>query len=174
MYKAVILDRDGVLNTDLGTYAYRLEELRIEEGVPQALQTLKSKGYLLIVITNQAGIAKGLYTSRDVIACYHKIQQACGNVLDGLYFSPYHPDYSASLGRKPGYLLFERAIAKYRISVNDSWMVGDKERDLIPAAKVGIPNRVLISHEPSAIIGSIATHRASSLLETVNSYILRV
>lgn len=138
MSKAVFLDRDGVLNVEVGDYVWKLEELIIEERVTESLLALKSAGFRMIVVTNQAGIAKGLYTAEDVWACHQKIQNACGGLLDMLYFSPWHPVASESLGRKPGTLLFEKGLARFGVDPALSWMIGDKERDLIPAHKLGM------------------------------------
>jgi D-glycero-D-manno-heptose 1,7-bisphosphate phosphatase len=137
--KCVFLDRDGVLNEDRSDYLYRLEDLVIPDGVTEALQLLKNAGYLLIVITNQAGIAKGLYDPEAVYAIHQKMQEASGNALNDIYFSPYHPQYSGnSLSRKPGSLLLEKAIAKYDIDPDQSWMIGDRDRDMEAGQKVGL------------------------------------
>ncbi|NDK56739.1 D-glycero-alpha-D-manno-heptose-1,7-bisphosphate 7-phosphatase [Pontibacter fetidus] len=136
--KCVFLDRDGVLNRERGDYTYKLDEFEVISGVPEALALLKQNGYLLIVVTNQGGIAKGLYTREDVMACHQKLQQSCGNLLDAIYYAPSHPNYSESLSRKPDSLMLERAIAKHNIDVNYSWMVGDSLRDLEAADKVGV------------------------------------
>lgn len=143
--KCVFLDRDGVLNEDRSDYLYRLEDLVIPDGVTEALQLLKNAGYLLIVITNQAGIAKGLYDPEAVYAIHQKMQEASGNALDDIYFSPYHPQYSGnSLSRKPGSLLLEKAIAKYDIDPDQSWMIGDRDRDMEAGQKVGLKTIHLI------------------------------
>lgn len=137
--KCVFLDRDGVLNEDRTDYLYRLEDLIIPDGVTEALRLLKNAGYLLIVITNQAGIAKGLYDPEAVYAIHKKMQEASGDALDDIYFSPYHPQYSGkSLSRKPGSLLLEKAIAKYDIDPDQSWMIGDRDRDMEAGQKVGL------------------------------------
>jgi D-glycero-D-manno-heptose 1,7-bisphosphate phosphatase len=137
--KCVFLDRDGVLNEDCPDYLYDLKKLVIPEGVAEALRLLKDAGYLLIVITNQAGIAKGLYTAENVYAIHDALQQASGNALDDLYFSPYHPGYSGnSLSRKPGSLLIEKAMAKYEIDPAQSWMIGDRDRDMEAGKNVGL------------------------------------
>ncbi|HEX8547673.1 MAG TPA: HAD family hydrolase [Cytophagaceae bacterium] len=139
MNKCVFLDRDGVLNKDKVDYVYKLEDHIILNKVPEALKLLKDAGYLLVIITNQSGIAKGLYTSDAVKLCYDALQEACGGIIDGLYYAPYHPDYdSECLTRKPDSLMFEKAIAKFNVDVHASWMVGDKARDLVPAAKLGL------------------------------------
>ncbi len=139
MNKCVFLDRDGVLNEDRADYVYRVKDFIIPDGVSEALRLLKDAGYLLIVITNQAGIAKGLYTRDDVMVCYDYLQQQCGNVIDDIYYSPHHPQYnSASLTRKPGSLMLEKAMAKYGIIPNNSWMIGDALRDMQAGRRVGV------------------------------------
>lgn len=143
----IFLDRDGVLNKERGAYTFRPDDFEVEEGVGKALQMLKAAGYLLIVITNQGGIAKGLYTRKDMLACHEKLQKETGALIDDLYYSPYHPDYSQSLGRKPGTLLFERALARYDYPPHVCWMVGDQERDLLPAKALGM-RTVFIGQHP--------------------------
>lgn len=136
--KCVFLDRDGVLNKDYVDYSYRLSRFHVLSGVPEALYQLRSKGYRLVVVTNQSGIAQGIYTLRQMEICHIFLQDACEHVIDHIYFSPYHPSVTASLARKPGTLMFEKAIAKFDIDVKRSWMIGDRGRDIIPARAMGI------------------------------------
>ena len=138
MNACVFLDRDGVLNEDRPDYSYRLDHFKILPGVPDALQRLKNAGYLLVVVTNQSGIAQGIYTQQDMEVCHRYLQEQCGGLIDYFYFSPYHPKITASLARKPGTLLFEKAIARFQISPSSSWMIGDRGRDIIPARQLGI------------------------------------
>lgn len=138
MNKCVFLDRDGVLNKDNPNYTYRVDAFHILDGVIESLQRLKANGYLLVVVTNQSGIAQGIYTEADVHACHQYFQQQSGNIIDHFYFCAYHPSVTASLSRKPGTLMFEKAIAKFNIDVNASWMIGDRGRDIIPARQLGI------------------------------------
>jgi D-glycero-D-manno-heptose 1,7-bisphosphate phosphatase len=146
MNKCVFLDRDGVLNEDRTDYVYRVEDMVIPEGVSEGLQLLKQAGYMLIVITNQAGIAKGLYTREDVMRCYEHLQERCGNVIDDIYYCPHHPDYDTrSLLRKPDSLMLEKAIAKYNIDIQNSWMFGDALRDMQAGRRVGV-RTVRITH----------------------------
>ncbi len=135
---AVFLDRDGVLNEDDPQYTYRLGKFRILPGVPEALYTLRQAGFRLIVVTNQSGIAQKIYSEREMKLCHIKLQQACDHVIDAFYFSPYHPSVTASLARKPGTLMFEKAMARFSIDAGKSWMVGDRGRDMIPARALGI------------------------------------
>ncbi len=139
MNKCVFLDRDGVLNQDLEGYLWNPDLLEFPEGVAEGLKQLKQEGYLLIVITNQAGIAKGAYHAADVLSVHQRMQEAYGNLLDDLYFAPHHPEYSSrSLSRKPGSLLLEKAIAKYGIRKELSWMIGDRESDVKAGKNAGV------------------------------------
>lgn len=134
--KCIFLDRDGVLNKDKVDYVYRVEDFIIFDNVPEALRLLKKAGYLLIVITNQSGIAKGVYTKEDVMKCYNYLQERCDHLIDDQYFAPHHPEYdTASLSRKPDSLMIEKSIAKYKIDIGSSWFIGDSDRDIIAAQK---------------------------------------
>lgn len=158
--KCVFLDRDGVLNEDDINYVFKVEKLIILEGVSEALRMLKREGYLLIVITNQSGIALGLYNHDDVAACHEKLGRETENLIDDIYYSPYHPKSTESLTRKPESLLFEKAIAKHHIDPAQSWMVGDRARDLIPAKKLGM-RTIQIGHDEN----SPSDFEVSSLLD---------
>ena len=138
MNNCIFLDRDGVLNQDNPKYTYRVEEFKIIEGVIDSLQLLKRNGYRLVVVTNQSGIAQGIYTEEMMQACHQFFQKESNNVIDHFYFCPYHPSVTASLARKPGTLMFEKAIAKFQIDTMQSWMIGDRGRDIIPARQLGI------------------------------------
>lgn len=135
---AIFLDRDGVLNEDDPKYTYRLSRFQVIGGVPEALYKMREAGFRLIVITNQSGIAQKIYTVRQMKLCHIKLQNACEHVIDAFYYSPYHPTVTNSLARKPGTLMFEKAIARFSIDVKQSWMVGDRGRDIIPARAMGI------------------------------------
>lgn len=143
MNKCVFLDRDGVINIDCVDYTYKVEDFKIIDGVREALKILKENGFLLIVITNQSGIIKGIYSHEDVKKCHRYLQDETNHRIDAFYYSPYHEKYTASLSRKPGTLMFERAIAKFDIDPASSWMIGDKERDLQPARQLGIKTILL-------------------------------
>lgn len=136
--KGVFLDRDGVINQEMGEYTYQKEHFFIIDGVKEALQKFKAKGYFLIIITNQAGLNKGIYTRKDMEICHQYMMEQLDNLIDAIYYSPYHPSITASLVRKPGTLLFEKAIHKFKINPNQSWMIGDREKDILPALQLGM------------------------------------
>ena len=150
MNKCVFLDRDGVINRDNPDYIYRVCDFEILPGVIEGFKKLKENGFLLVVITNQSGITKGIYTYEDMKACHDHFQEASENLIDKFYFAPYHPSSTESLTRKPGSLMFEKAIAKFNIDVTKSWMLGDKIRDLQPAKKLGIKGILVNSDENSS------------------------
>ena len=166
MNKCVFLDRDGVLNQDLEGYLYQPDLIEFPEGVKEGLLRLKREGFLLIVITNQAGIARGLYTAEDVRKVHERMNEEYGQVLDDLYFAPHHENYTTrSLSRKPGSLLIERAMAKYDIDPGQSWMIGDSERDMEAGLTAGVHTILLRKIQPET---TKASFRAATFPEAVN------
>lgn len=147
MNKCVFLDRDGVINKDYVDYAYSLDRFTILKGVPEAVTLLKEAGYVLVVVTNQSGIAKGVYTRAQMQECHDYMQAELNHQIDKIYYAPGHETYSESLMRKPNTLMFERAVAKFNIDLLQSWMVGDKKRDLIPAIKMGLKTIQVDGHD---------------------------
>jgi len=141
MNKAVFFDRDGVINHDPGDYTYLLEEFKINEGIIPSLKKLFDKGYLLILITNQGGIAKGIYTQKHVEAIHTFLiseLQKSQIELTEIYYCPHHSEVEKCLCRKPGSLLIEKAVARFAIDPEKSYMIGDKQRDVEAAEKVGV------------------------------------
>jgi D-glycero-D-manno-heptose 1,7-bisphosphate phosphatase len=137
--KCVFLDRDGVLNSDEEYYTFRTEDVFLIEGVAEALRKMQEAGFLLIVITNQAGISQKLYGPAEVKAVHRLIEERSGVTLDDLYFSPHHPEHSSrSLRRKPDSLMIEKAMAKHEIDPAQSWMVGDRLSDVLAGRKAGV------------------------------------
>jgi D-glycero-D-manno-heptose 1,7-bisphosphate phosphatase len=162
MNKAVFLDRDGVLNKDFVDYAYTKERFIILDGVPEALKKLKAAGYLLVVITNQSGIGKGIYTKKEVMQCHQWLQEASDDALDGIYYAPHHRSVTASLASKPCSLMIERAVAKFSIDLEQSWFVGDAIRDIEAARKGNVAKTIFITGKEE---NPGADYQASSLLE---------
>lgn len=162
--KAVFLDRDGVLNKDFVDYAYNAEKFFILEGVPEALKKLKAAGYLLVVITNQSGIGKGIYTKKEVMQCHQWLQDASDNALDGIYYAPHYRGVTASLASKPGSLMIERAVAKFDIDLEQSWFVGDAIRDIEAAQRAQVAKSIFISGKEE---NPGADYEAASLLEAI-------
>lgn len=141
MNKAVFLDRDGVINYDPDEYTYKLEETYILDGILSFAKKAVEKGYLLIVITNQGGINKGIYGFEEVEAIHdfiHKEFMNAGIEITDYYYCPHHSQIQKCMCRKPDSLMIERAMYKYDIDPNLSYFIGDKWRDAECGEKAGV------------------------------------
>lgn len=141
MRKAIFLDRDGVVNHDPGDYTKTPEEFTLLPGVISALNLLRASDFEFVVITNQGGIARGLYSLADFEAIdrkMHALLNEGGIKVLETFFCPHYPDSGVCLCRKPHSLMIEKAIAKYQISAGASWMIGDKDRDIQCAEGAGV------------------------------------
>ncbi len=132
MRKAIFFDRDGTLNNNQDHYyIWKPEDLQLNAGVVETLLELKDRGYMLIVITNQGGVAKEEYSMDDVEQLHDHlclILEKEGVELDEIYTCPHHHSIEACLCRKPLPLMIEKAIARYGIDPAQSWFVGDSNR----------------------------------------------
>lgn len=131
MNKAVFLDRDGTINRDFG-YVYQKEKLEFLPGAAEALKQIRQAGFLLIVITNQSGIARGYFSLeqyRDFEAFFLDRLREQDVWVDKVYFCP-HGAEEGCLCRKPETGLFYQAAKEFDIDWSRSYAVGDRERDL--------------------------------------------
>jgi D-glycero-D-manno-heptose 1,7-bisphosphate phosphatase len=139
-HRAVFLDRDGTIIEDVG-YLRDPSQIRLLPGADQAIRRLNASGLLTLVVTNQSGIARGLLSEED----YHRTERRLNELLegsgahiDGYYFCPHLPDVSGPCEcRKPGTLLYRQAAERFGIDLERSWWVGDRARDVLPAAAFG-------------------------------------
>ncbi len=149
--KAVFLDRDGVLNKELGDYVCRAEDFQVLEHNFEPLKLLQNRGYMLIVITNQGGLAKGWYTEANLSKMHQKLRKAYSqNGIDLLeiYYCRHHPEYNGKcLCRKPGSLMLEKAAARFDIDVSKSYFIGDRERDVLAGEAAGIKGILIDSDQ---------------------------
>lgn len=150
--KAAFIDRDGVINVERG-YVHRIEDFELIDGVVEALRILHEHGYILIVVTNQAGIAKGYYTEES----FHKLTlhmrallQAQGVEVADVYHCPHHPDgvvqpYAKSCDcRKPQPGLLYQAAIDLGVNLSASVLVGDKVSDVEAGRAAGVGRRMLV------------------------------
>ena len=136
----MFLDRDGTLVEDSG-FLHRPEDVRLLPGAGGAVARLNAGGSLGVVVTNQSGIARGLYD----VAAYETVQRrlaellaGAGARLDGAWYCPHHPDHTGPCAcRKPGVRLFEDAAGALGIDLRRSWFVGDRIGDVAPAGALG-------------------------------------
>ncbi len=145
--RAVFLDRDGVLNADKG-YVFKVSDLMVLDGVPAALKKLKAAGFLLIVVTNQSGVARGLYTTSDVerfhVALTDAIEAKAGPHIDDYFYCPHHESGSTAEFaikcdcRKPEPGMLLAAAKKHGIDLSRSFIVGDKADDIEAGLRAGV------------------------------------
>ena len=137
---AAFLDRDGTL---IREREYLADPAGVElfPGIPEALRRLRASGYALVVVTNQSGIARGLYSLDD----YHSVAERLDGVLDeegvlpdATYFCPHHPDFTGPCScRKPGTGMYEEAARELGIDLAASIYVGDRIKDVLPGLELG-------------------------------------
>ncbi|MGL5390495.1 MAG: D-glycero-beta-D-manno-heptose 1,7-bisphosphate 7-phosphatase [Shewanella sp.] len=150
--RAVFLDRDGVINQDHG-YVHLVDDFEYIEGVFDACLALKQMGYKLVVVTNQSGIARGLYSEEQ----FHSLTEWMdwnfadkGVELDGIYYCPHHAekgegDYKVDCDcRKPKPGMLNDAAKFLKIDLSQSVMVGDKAEDMQAAKAAGVSTRILV------------------------------
>lgn len=140
--KAIFLDRDGVINHDEGQYTTSVADFNVIEGNLEQMKAWFDAGYGLIVVTNQGGVDKGLFTHDQVKAMHRYLQGLCnlqGFFIDDFYYCLHHPEVTGKcLCRKPGSLMLEKALAKYDLDPAQCVMIGDRDRDIQAAAAVGM------------------------------------
>jgi D-glycero-D-manno-heptose 1,7-bisphosphate phosphatase len=148
--KALFLDRDGVINIDKG-YVHKIEDFEFIEGIFDLCKSYQDKGYLIIVITNQAGIARGYYTEEDFLKLseWMKKEFAKRNVIiTDIFYCPHHPDFTGECEcRKPKPGMILKAAKKYNIDLSESILIGDKITDIEAGKRAGIRFNYLIDNE---------------------------
>ncbi|MBX7042474.1 MAG: HAD family hydrolase [Ignavibacteria bacterium] len=145
--RAVFLDRDGTLNEEV-SYLSRVEDLKIIPGAETALKELRKAGYLNIVITNQSGISRGFFTEEDLneihTELYARLQDGGRSLIDGIYYSPYHPEGKLeryridSPDRKPGTGMIIKAAERFDLDLKESFLIGDSLTDMQCAENAGL------------------------------------
>jgi heptosyltransferase-2 len=134
----VFLDRDGTLNYDPG-YLKVVAELKLLSGVGPALARLKGAGARLVVVTNQSGVGRGIFSLKDLEAIHARLQGLLEQedaALDAIYFCPHHPDDGCRC-RKPEVGMVERAVSELHLDLRHSYLIGDHARDIQLAHRVG-------------------------------------
>lgn len=175
--RALFLDRDGVVNHDLG-YTSSAENFRFIDGVFELCRAAIESDYLLIVVTNQAGIGRGYYSEQDFLSltkwmCDQFEEQ--GAPITDVFYCPYHPEYGVghykkdSFDRKPNPGMLLSAMEKHRLDPEHSIMIGDKSSDMQAANNAGIGVRChYLANGCSEALSNAATHKIHSLLEGIS------
>jgi len=153
MSRAVFLDRDGTINEEVN-YLSSAEQFRLLPGAGEAIRMLNQRGWRVIVITNQSGLARGYLTEEELARIHHQMKADLdreGAHIDGIYVCPHHPDDGCPC-RKPGTALFEGAAQEFDIDFSRSCAVGDKMADLLPGARLGCHTILLLTgHGPEEL-----------------------
>ncbi|PKQ61083.1 HAD-IIIA family hydrolase [Labilibaculum manganireducens] len=155
MQKALFLDRDGVINSDEGHYyIYKTEDFKINEGIIPSLQKISEAGYILFIVTNQGGIAKGIYSESDVEILHNHLLSVLAkkNIhIKQIYYCPHHESIAKCDCRKPSPFFIKKAIADFNIDASKSYMIGDSTRDIQAAEAAGIKGIKIKSNENISI-----------------------
>ena len=186
MRRAIFLDREGVINEDIGL-VYRMADVHVLPGTRESLQSLKEKGYLLVVITNQPVVARGLISEEGVKEIHEMINKIAGGFIDKFYFCPHHPEMHPDvperakkyritcLCRKPAPGMLLQAAQEFNIDLANSWMIGDMVTDVAAGKAAGCKtilirsesNKRIISFAGSATISTKPDFYAESLPDAV-------
>jgi len=157
---AVFLDRDGTMVEDPG-HLGDPDGVVVLEGVPEAIRTLAEAGFAPVVISNQAGVARGLFTEEAVVAVNERVAEILAESdakVEGWYWCPHHPDFTGPCDcRKPAPGLLLRAARELGLDLSRSWLVGDHGSDVEAARRAGVrPVMVLTGHgrEESERVGA--------------------
>ena len=159
--RALFLDRDGVVNEEVG-YLHRAEEVRFVDGIFSLCRTAAGLGYRLIVVTNQAGIARGYYSELDFEALMEFMRgelRAKGVELDAVYYCPFHPEHGVGKykreheDRKPGTGMLRRGAQQFGVELSESVLVGDRCSDVGAANAAGLRQAFLMSGTEAEVCG---------------------
>ena len=142
MNKAIFLDRDGVLiNNQHHYYIWESSQIEFIDSVFENLKLLQQKGFQLYIVSNQGGIARGLYTKDNIMTLHEQMLETFRknqiNISD-ILFCPHHSEKEKCLCRKPESLMIDKLIAKYDLNPTESILIGDSESDMKAAAMAGI------------------------------------
>ena len=179
MRPTVFLDRDGTLNREVG-FVRSVAQLEVLPGVRQALQRLDRSGFRLVVVTNQSGIARGLYGERDLAAVHARLHRELDELPAAYLHCPHHPEGANGYGgecpcRKPAAGLLHQARELLGLDFAGGALIGDSARDLLMAR--GLPLRTVLLHSGKPVAaeratlqqpGFVPTHEAADLPSAVD------
>ena len=147
MIKALFLDRDGVINEDKG-YLYKAEHVKFTKGIFRFMKTAVSLGFELFVVTNQSGLARGMYQQSDVLELHKWMENELEKEdisIRKFYICPHHPSLTGSCKcRKPETGMFRAAEKEFDIDMSSSVMIGDKKSDVQAGKNAGVAFNILV------------------------------
>jgi len=143
--KAIFLDRDGVINIEKD-YLYKIEDFEFISGVIEAMKYFQEKGYLLFVITNQSGIGRNYYTEDDFNTLTSWMQEVLKKqniLISQVEFCPHTPNDNCTC-RKPLTGMIDNILKNFNIDLENSWLIGDKNSDILCAKNANIKNTIQV------------------------------
>ena len=147
--KALFLDRDGTLNVEKN-YVYKIKDFEFIDGIIELIRKYQANGFLIFIITNQAGIARGFYSEDDYrILTEWMINElkSYGIEIAKVYHCPHHPDVTGECEcRKPKPGMILKAINEFNINPSESVLIGDKKSDILAGENAGIGKNLFIQH----------------------------
>jgi D-glycero-D-manno-heptose 1,7-bisphosphate phosphatase len=150
---ALFLDRDGVVNVEKN-YLHRIEDFEFVDGIFELCRRYRDKGYLIVIVTNQSGIARGFYSEADfkkLTAWMTAEFEKRGIEIAKVYYCPHHPEISGACRcRKPEPGMFLDAARELDIDLERSVLVGDSERDIVAAQRAGVKETYLLGASATA------------------------
>ncbi len=165
MYKAVFLDRDGIINIDK-TYLYQIKDFEFCDGVFETLRHFQDMGYSLFIVTNQSGIGRGYYGEKDFEKLTNwMIKEFLKQKINirKVYHCPHTPSENCDC-RKPSPYMIKQAIKEFNIDPKNSWMIGDKPSDIEAGINAGISDTIFINSTTC----KEAKYNVKSILDTIN------
>lgn len=155
-FRAAFLDRDGTINREIN-YLHDKKDLEFIKGAPQAIEKIRELGYIIIVLTNQAGVAKGLYPEEDVVSLHGYMNEMLSDTtrIDSFYYCPFHENAviekyrKASPCRKPGTGMIKQAVEDFgakgiELDLGKSVLIGDTETDIMTGLNAGVGTNILV------------------------------
>ncbi|GIU82826.1 MAG: HAD family hydrolase [Acidobacteria bacterium] len=170
--RAIFLDRDGTLIEEVN-FLHRVEDLRFFPFTEEAVSILKNAGFLLIVVTNQSGVGRGMFSADIVVQIHEAIQRRLDEKIDRFYFCTHLPEEGCEC-RKPNVGMIEQAKEDFSIDLENSWIIGDKRLDMELGFNAGINTCLVLTG-----YGNVEVHKlkrkpdliAENLLEAARKII---
>lgn len=140
---AVFVDRDGTLIEEVN-FLSDVKDLRLFSYTAEAIRMLRNRGFRIVVVTNQSGIGRGIFSESAMHSIHDAIQKELENAIDAFYFCPHLP-HDGCRCRKPGLQMVEDAVRDLGISLDGSWMIGDKKLDVETGFNAGVKTSLVLT-----------------------------
>ena len=147
--RAVFLDRDGTINEERG-YINHVDRFQLLPGTAKAIRLINTNGFKAVVVTNQSGVARGMFPESLVAKVHRKMEdmlRADGAHIDGIYYCPHHESVAPCQCRKPSSYFLDQAIKEFDIDPRQSYMIGDSQRDMTAAEGAGVKGIRIAANE---------------------------